>query len=404
MKARLFIFCIALVLYACVWESPDGSPDYLPLDDSEYPYAGLPRMVVETEDFKQINNKVNKIPAKLQIYGENGPTTAVLDLTVKGRGNSSFMMPKYGVKLEFNEKQSFGGFPKNRDWNLVPNFRDKSHLRNYLTYQLAGILGDDYFPKCSFVEFYLNRTYMGLYLLVESVKVGKNRVNIAQDNSSFLIEKTRLENLEDIHIYSSNNYVFRVRYPKDPSSQVLEYIKDEVDSLEVVLKDSTANLDKYIDVKDFVRYYWIQEFSKNSDGAFGRSIFITKEKDDVFRMGPVWDFDIAYGISNHAKSSPSDWLARTQGWFKFLLANKNFHKEVNQYWKENKNYFLDLRDSAYSAQQIIRRAVKNDEKKWPILDNDESWPFVDSYSSYEESVDYLTDWISQRFDWISNHL
>ena len=47
--------------------------DYLPLNDTEYPYAGIPRIVIETENNREIKDCETEIPAKLQIWGEKAP-------------------------------------------------------------------------------------------------------------------------------------------------------------------------------------------------------------------------------------------------------------------------------------------------------------------------------------------
>lgn len=111
---------ICLPLWSCVWNGTESDPDFLPLDDSEYPYAELPRLVIETDDFSQIRDRETKIPAKFQIYGKSSPESNVLDLTVKGRGHSSFTMAKYSIKLKFNEAQSLFGMPADKEWDLYP--------------------------------------------------------------------------------------------------------------------------------------------------------------------------------------------------------------------------------------------------------------------------------------------
>lgn len=404
------LFCWVLICIStcsCVWQEPEDDPSYLPLDDTEYPYAGIPRFVIETNSFAEINNKTNYIPAYLQIYEKDAPLGEPVKLAIKGKGSSSFTMPKFSYKLEFEEKQSFFNMPENRDWDLISNFRDKTFLKNYLTYQLAGTLQDEYTPRCDFVELYINRTYLGLYLLAEHVKVGKNRVNINKTDSSFLIEKTRIKNGETLpqnSFYSDRERLYEIRYPKSPSTEDSTFIRNTVDKFESQLKDTSTNLYSILDMTDFVRYYWIQEFSKNIDGAFGRSIFITWEPKNNFRMGPVWDFDLGYGNDNKKKSSPYDWYVRYQGWFKDLFQHKSFKQEAAKYWKENQHYFLGIIDSIPRIQKQIQKAAENDEKKWPVLENDTDWPFVDSYSSYEDAIDSLKYWIKTRAEWISGHI
>lgn len=68
---------------------------YIPLDDTEYPYAGIPRIVIETENRRAIKDRETEIPARLQIWGEKTPESEIMELTIRGRGNSSWTgMPK----------------------------------------------------------------------------------------------------------------------------------------------------------------------------------------------------------------------------------------------------------------------------------------------------------------------
>ena len=86
---------------------------YLPIDDTEYPYAGIPRIVIVTENYREIRDRETEIPAKLQVWGEHAPESEILDLTIRGRGNTSWTdMPKKSYKIEFIQKQSLLGMPK----------------------------------------------------------------------------------------------------------------------------------------------------------------------------------------------------------------------------------------------------------------------------------------------------
>ena len=235
------ILFVCISFCSCVWNDNSDSPLYLPLDDSEFPYAGLPRLVIETEDFAQISDRETNLCAKLQIYGENSPESDVLDLEIKGRGNSSFTMAKYSIKLKFENKQSLFGMPKDKEWDLVANHRDKSMLRNYITYQLAHTLHDGYSPRNQFVEVFLNRKYMGVYMLVEHIKVSPQRVKIYEDDSSFLFEKTSATATGENLITTDMGYIYDICYPKNPSAQIKENLKSHLNSFENFLQSKTVN-------------------------------------------------------------------------------------------------------------------------------------------------------------------
>ncbi|MCF0216625.1 MAG: CotH kinase family protein, partial [Fibrobacteraceae bacterium] len=407
-KIHLLLFSIlTFTLASCdIWSQGsqgEWDSEYLPLNDAEYPYAELPRLVIETKNFSHIKDKETKISAHLQVYGKAEPISSIKELTIKGRGNSSFEMTKYGYKLKFFNKVPLLGMPKDKEWDLVPNFRDKSMVRNYVTYQLAGILGDEYNPKCQFVELYLNRQYLGIFLVVEHVKVAEHRVNIPKNDSSFLFEKTSFTSTDGQMFTSSMGYIFKFCSPKEPSQESVSLLENHINDFEHFLQ--TKNIYKldsirsWIDVEDFVRYYWIQEFSKNLDG-YRRSIFITWVKNasgpTPLKMGPIWDFDLTYGASSSNKVSAEGWFIRNYGWDRFLFKNKDYKALVKDYWRKNRSTFVSILDSIDSKSEELQNAAHNEFKKWPTLQKDDAWPFIESYDSYEEAVDTLKSWIERR--------
>ena len=155
----------------------DTIQNNLPLNDTEYPYAGIPRIVIETENHRAVKNRETEIPARLQIWGEKAPESEIMELTIRGRGNSSwFSMAKKSYTIELSYKHEILGMPTNRDWALISNYADKTLMRNYLIYKIAPTVGAAYAPRCVQTELYLNGEYLGVYLLTETIKIGKNRV------------------------------------------------------------------------------------------------------------------------------------------------------------------------------------------------------------------------------------
>lgn len=68
------------------------------IDDNEYPYTGIPRIVIETENLQKVADREIEIPAKLQIWGEKEPESEIWDLTIRGRGNSTWKYPQKTTK------------------------------------------------------------------------------------------------------------------------------------------------------------------------------------------------------------------------------------------------------------------------------------------------------------------
>ena len=411
-RVKWIIFASFLALAGCLWEETESSLEessYLPLDDSEYPYAGVPRLVIETENFKDIRDRETKVPARLQIYGEDSPSSEILELTVRGRGNSTFHAPKYGIKLEFFKKTSLLGMPKDKDWALRSNYGDKTLLRDFMMNRLANRLGVSYVPRMRYVELYLNREYKGLYLLTETVKSSKNRVPLSKSDSSFLFEKEDSKKIDDPYFETRDGNLIHIQEPKQISEKSLQMAKDHLDDFEVYLHRQNFwgvdSLPNWLDIRDFLEYYWVQEFAKNEDGKFTRSVFFYWEKGGAIHFGPLWDFDLGFGNESREKfAMPENWFIRNYRWNRYILMDARMQEMAKEYWTVHRETFHELIDSIPLYKSQIEKAAKNDIKRWPILDNTFLWALRHSYDSYDEAVDSMSVWMEKRFQWIEDNL
>lgn len=399
--------CISLS--ACYWAETESNPDSLPIDDSMFPYAGLPRIVIETEDFAGVRDRETEIPSHLQIYGEKAPESEVYELTVRGRGNSSFKMPKYGLKLEFKDKVKLFGMPKNRDWALIANYGDKTHLRNYMMTRLSEWLGAKYTPRMQFVELYLNRKYMGLYLLSESIKVAKNRVNIEENDTTFLVEKEDSKKFDPPYVQSDNGYYYHIKSPKNPSPETEKLLLDHIKAFENFAmrpyRYNSNEIVEWIDLDDYLLFYWVHEYSKNEDGNFARSVHFTWKKGEPIHFGPLWDFDLAFGnASREQNKAPEEWYIRRYRLNYYILQNSLVDSAAVVYWKEHRETFKALIDSVPLYRSIIDKAIENEYRRWPVMKNTENWALKDPYDSYDEAVETMIEWMKQRYQWIDKEI
>lgn len=405
-------FLAASLLTACLWNFNSVSEqefEYLPLDDSEYPYANLPRLVIQTENATSIRNKETPVEAKLQIYGKNSPESRIYDLTIRGHGNSSWSFSKYSYRLKFENAVPLFDMPKDKDWILISNHRDKSLVRNRISFQLAKSLGDEYSPRSQFVEVFVNKDYRGIYLLTENIKVAKHRVNIPDNENGFLLEKTSDDDESKSHpaFFSDAGHHFFIRHPSPISDSAFRLVKNQIHSFEFFWQNENPktleSISHWIDLEDLIRYYLIQEFSKNQDGYFHKSIFIVWKKGFPLQMGPVWDFDLAYGIGLKHQISPENWPTGNNGWFSLLFQNPEILQKVQEYWQNHHSAFEAVIDSVDSTVKYLTPAAKNEYKRWPIL-GEKFWIFVESFKRYEDTADSLKDWIRERIAWLDAEL
>ena len=394
-------------------EVSTGVNAYLLPDNAKCSYTGIPRIVIETEKHRAIKDRETEIPAKLQIWDEKKPNSDIMELTIRGRGNSSWTVrPKKSYKVELKQGAKLLGMPKDKDWALIANYADKTLMKNYLAYRLADDIGMDYSPRCKFVDFCLNGEYQGVYLLTETIKVDKNRVNIPKNDKSYLVEFDEKYKADEQVIFSDvlvPSKPFQIHFPKNASDSVLNVLATHVQRFEKFLKTvdtaSLREIESWIDVEAFAKHFWIQEFSKNPDANYLTSVYFTWMENGAIKMGPVWDFDIAFagfGGYNPDFALTDGWRTKDDYWSEKLFSNKEFELAVAEYWDDlrpsfEKSFFII--DSLYD---VLKKPAEENFKKWDVLQKNEKWLYK-SVDSYEEAVDYLREWIAKRMKWIDKN-
>lgn len=383
------------------------------IENFEKSYRGIPRVAVLTENYREILDRETDIPAIMIVCEDSLAQCQTMELTIRGRGNSSWdAMPKHSFKMDLYKKQKLLGMPESKDWALIANYADKTLMKNYLAYRLADDIGMEYSPRCKFVDLYLNGEYQGVYLLTETIKVDKNRVNIPQNDKSYLVEFDEKYKEDDQVFFSdilTTSKPFRVHFPKNASDSVLNVVSTHIQSFEKFLMavDSVSldEIESWIDVDAFAKHFWIQEFSKNPDANYLTSVYFTWMENSAIKMGPVWDFDIAFagfGGYDDELALGQGWRTKDDYWNKKLFSNKAFGKAIGEYWEElrpsfEKSFFII--DSLYD---ILKKSAEENFKRWDVLPKDEKWIYK-SVDSYEEAVAYLKDWITERIKWMDEN-
>ena len=165
----------------------------------------LPVIYIDTEDGNPITSKTEYVTANIRIQGNADFEQQYMDKTgIRGRGSSSWKQyPQKPYKLKLDKKTKLFGFGKSKHWVLIPNFNDKSCLRNYTASRLAkqlGVIG----MNMTWVDVVINGEVQGCYILSQHIRVDKNSVDIfdwegeAEDVADALFDAIKEENaLED---------------------------------------------------------------------------------------------------------------------------------------------------------------------------------------------------------------
>ena len=145
-------------------------------------FSTLPVVYINTEGGQAITSKETYIDATLTVQGNevyNSKTTKLYNgaTEIRGRGNSTWSLPKKPYRLKLDKKTDLLGMGKSKHWVLLANYLDESLLRNTLAYNLSGAMGME---QCEtvFVDVVLNGDFVGNYQLCENIRVDPTRVDI----------------------------------------------------------------------------------------------------------------------------------------------------------------------------------------------------------------------------------
>ena len=96
-------------------------------------------------------------------------------INIRGRSSREFDKKSYRITLihedGINHNQSVMGMDAHHEWVLHGPFLDKTLIRNYLWYNIAGEIME-YSPNVRFCEVVIDGEYQGLYLMTENITKG----------------------------------------------------------------------------------------------------------------------------------------------------------------------------------------------------------------------------------------
>ncbi len=382
-------------------------------------YTGLPVVYINTENGDPIISKDNYLNGNIKIFPNQYISVGVFNapLQVRGRGNSTWSMPKKPYKVKLNTKASLLGMPSDKDWVLLANYSDKTLMRNYLAFECSNRFSMAYTPRSQFVELVINGEYVGNYSLCEQIKVSSNRLNIKElkitdlttpnITGGYLLEvDERLG--EDFWFRTNTGVPICFNSPDSVDSLQFNYLKDFIQQTEDTLyganfADTTSGYANFIKTQTFVDWYLINELFKNNDAIFYSSVYMYKDRNSKLCMGPVWDFDIAGGnINYNGNDNPTGWWIKNAPWISRLFNDPAFVEKVKVRWNSLKTSKIEtLIAFADSVANGLENSQKENFRVWPIL-NTLVWPNPAIRGSYANEVEYLKDWLSTRINWMDS--
>ncbi len=384
----------------------------------------IPVLYLETEDGAPVESKSQYLSATFALDGEgtNVPSQNETHIRLRGRGNSTWKWDKKPYKIHFDEPTSILGLPKAEEWALFANYADKSLIRNGLAQEMASILSFDYNPTQVYVDLFLNGEYLGVYTIGEHLEEGEGRIevihNMAQRDCGYFMEAGGVVSGVDV---KGMNYfhagLVKFVLIKGPeynalTSEQFDFIKKYMQKADAAVK-AGEGYEEYLDMDTLVDWLIMIELSNNTDCAWRRSTYFVKNPGEKLKMGPVWDFDLAFGNFSKDVAGFDVWVSTSEDdyvgetWSTHLLQDPEFQKRFKARWEEVKD---DLLNTAYSyidkTYEMLYPSAEENFERWDILGKKVAFERHDTkyYKTYTSQILYLRDFLENRSAWLDEQV
>jgi hypothetical protein len=415
----------------------------------------LPIFIINTKG--QSIKDEPKILAELKVvYNGEGKDNKLTDtqfhynsfVGIEYRGSSSQMFPKKGLGIELrtekgeNNPLALCGLPEDSDWILFASYNEKSLMHNVLSMSFARQMGMNA-SRTKYVEVVINNSYQGVYVLMEKIKVDKNRVDIAtlkpEDVSGdeltggyiVKIDKSTGTNYGTFRSNYTNANGFANQYfyhlPKTINDTQKNYIRAYIRKFEDAIyakdfKDELKGYHQYVDLSSFAKMFIINEVSRNIDG-YRISSYFSKDKDSKggkLTASPPWDYDISYGNADYCEGSrydlwaykfneicPRDGFQVPVFWERMISDPKFIGELRNIYFEQRKKGgVLDhdriVKEIDGLKENLGEAAIRNFQK-WPIIGT-YVWPSPQPIpQTWDLEIVELKNWIYNRLTWMDRN-
>lgn len=369
--------------------------------------TGLPVVFVNTENGVAIYSKTDYVKATFSVKGTDTlPGLDPVSCRVRGRGNTTWTWPKKPYLVALDEQASVLGMPKHKRWVLLANFMDRTLMRNLVSMKVSSMMSNlAWTPRCVPVELVLNGRHNGSYLLIEQVRVDKDRVNISKDGGYLFELDFHYDNAVqwiDSHgkcAGVSGGIPFSVKYPDSDeiTQEQKTWAKSYINDVAGVIygsnfKDPEEGYAKYLDVDSFIDYWIVYEVMTNHELGNPGSVMFHKDPAGKLTAGPCWDFD--WGVlSFYTSGGEYDLVNGKAIWYRRLFEDPDFKAKVKARFLEMKPQLLTIPDYMDECRALLSKSAKLNFAMWnPAEDASMNGGYIingDENLTFDKAVDRL---------------
>ena len=371
---------------------------------AEFLLSAIPELTITTTDpsIAEIPSKDYYLEGTLAVNGRGGYEDYTGKTEVKGRGNSTWGYPKKPYRLKLNKKAEICGLGKAKNYVLLANHLDPTLMLNSVAFKIGRLLELPFTNHAIPVDVVLNGIYKGSYLLTEQIEVKENRVDL-DENNSVMWELDSYWDDEPKFKSTAFNLPVMVKDP-DLTTEQFEYWKKDFNAFTTQFAKEPLEGNSYVDMIDIesvAKFLITFNLVHNMEINHPKSVFLHKERNGKYVMGPIWDFDWAYdyeGTSNHFGRYNTPLFSSSMNgvgtaFFQRFLQESRVKTIYKRTWQDFKNNKLDA-----LLQYVDDYAVM---LKPSVERNSELW---ENTRSFDTKVKELKTWLRNRADYIDSEV
>ena len=296
--------------YAYEWQ-PYGRNVVVSVDWLTDHATNVPRIDINIEGGILPPDKVTYLKADITIDGGGVFPNMTDSVQIRGRGNSSWagQSGKSPYRLKFAVKKKPFGLKAGKSWVLLANRQTGSMMTNPVAMKVARLVGaaaaNDMIP----VELYMNGEYRGSYVFTQQVGLSNNSVDLEDDTNATLLELDSY--YDEAYKFHDHYYTLPVNvkdpdFEEAPDPERFQLIQDDFNALTSLIRLGVKGaFDDKLDPEMAARFLFVNQYVHNCELMHPKSCYLYRE--DVralhcpYILGPVWDFDWAYGYDGSYK-------------------------------------------------------------------------------------------------------
>ena len=360
----------------------------------------LPQINMTTKGGAPITSKDIYVPGDFVLNGKSIYSDYTGTTQIRGRGNTTWRYPKKPYKIKLDTKAPLLGMAAAKDWILLANYLDGMHTLNPVAFKIGKLLNIPFTNNIVPVELTLNGQYQGLYMLTEQIEVKDNRVNIGNDGILLQMDT----NFDDPWKFKSAAYQLPVMimYPELTDAAQVTPIKQQFEQLESLVASADFPNNKYLDYLDaesVANYLLAYMLTDNEEINHPKSTYLYKTATGKWTMGPIWDFDWAYGFEGNQQYFNSAtrslfWSSSSSVGTKFfskLMTDPRIKTLMKQKWTDFKTHkFAELLTFVDDYTSKIEAARIKDYQIWKR-----------GSSNFKNDVSNLKNWLQNRGNYMT---